>query len=1149
MINLFEKTIQHLSDINVLNNKLISQTTKTKTALQQYSQSFGNEPEIELIEKAFNNILQNPEPFHSPYEFSIFQNNCWLVFKAVQIFSQSMVKYDTESRLFENSLFNVSFIPEDNYTNDIYSAYLLHDEIISTKSQICNIKSSFKCGKTHCLPLFLSIKAIQENMERPFIIMVLPSNNLIENTIQDFDDLLGDSVYLINDYTELESMYENLPKKPVICMFTIRLLFEILSNAEEKKFQIFKYSRFILDGIYQKNLDTEELIEKFTKEMKNYSFPLQLICMAPVSHPIILDSFDEVYEFDLPDYLQTVKTAPEDEQKNIDELIKIGALNSNKTLNKIGRDIAPFSSLPPFVSISILNVARKYENKTIASLVGCLAFLILNTNNIIIDANTDIFRRNFDENSDIITLMSSLLELIQLEGNLKKNLVDGGFNPSNCSEVIETIEKIAFYINDNDDDKKSIWNKISIFYKSNSMMSFIKKILNQIEEYRPDWISCRRCEFINVINVLKNYFIVYKGDKSLTEDRSQPEIKISMRPGGKGFAAPGTCFIMQIKCPDKINYYGSIIHRDLSRKEICHPSIIEASIMMNNVYTVPIIEGYIGDLRSEFRPFQKTMYNKGNSLGECICYPEQFGDKTIISYTSNKINDENTKKIIEEAIQKAQKIMPYTPRTILVKNDVIKVVVSVTSFGLKNFTTQIINYTDKNPIPYSVNKTTIDYLIDHINELNDVDGHLVIAITGEKFSYSINEEETFIGNPTTNPTIPCVFGMIPDFYSHLVVLSNKPIPNSKQLNWVDRKISVTYSDVDSFILVANTIYRGAVEVTHEYNMIYCLPQNSKINLDGQTSGSANSINEILDNLAVNCTNGSNLINRIDFRGFSSSKNINCLNLEKDIKGFNLFRKTYPNLNPFQLIEEGNNLIPNVHKLSDLYNEKNKLVDRIKEIKADMKKLSDSFNLPGANKHDIIIQQHEKKLFKESIQNDIDSLTNQINECKSKIKPFCDKYHIDEVIAQKLLSITSPKQILELPKVFVYNSYIEINTKVDECDKVLQIIKEYKSDLVTEVVPLCLINVSHRINSNISKSQFIQKINDVCKRFGSIVKIKDEYKETEKSRMNKGFIRISILKGEFAVPFVNEIHKAIGNDDNIILKIPTKNCTYLPIEPT
>ena len=174
-------------------------------------------------------------------------------------------------------------------------------------------------------------------------------------------------------------------------------------------------------------------------------------------------------------------------------------------------------------------------------------------------------------------------------------------------------------------------------------------------------------------------------------------------------------------------------------------------------------------------------------------------------------------------------------------------------------------------------------MIDHINELNDIDGHLSITITGDKFSYSVEEEE-FVGNPISWASAPCVFGMKSDFYSHLVVLSNKEIPNATSLNRVDRKISLTYSDVDALIHVSNQIYRGVVEVTHEFDLIYFMNRNAQVNVDGrrrpmfhdttQESDVYRPIGCMRDFFAMLCIEGSKLVRKVDLKGFSLSGNIN-----------------------------------------------------------------------------------------------------------------------------------------------------------------------------------------------------------------------------------------------------------------------------------
>ena len=199
-------------------------------------------------------------------------------------------------------------------------------------------------------------------------------------------------------------------------------------------------------------------------------------------------------------------------------------------------------------------------------------------------------------------------------------------------------------------------------------------------------------------------------------------------------------------------------NRNTSLKEKCHPLIVKVPIIMNNQFTRPLIEAYLGENAQLFRPFQKTKQYKETNHGGFICYPEQFDSTcSIISYAPKNTNDKRSIKIMTESIQKVLSLMQFTPRTILIRNDVLKALVAITSVGTHNFSTKIIYYTDTKTFAYQIDKVTIDYMIRNINEMKNVDGHLSIAMTGEKFIYSI-EDEDFLGVPITWPTVKSVFG-------------------------------------------------------------------------------------------------------------------------------------------------------------------------------------------------------------------------------------------------------------------------------------------------------------------------------------------------------------------------------------------------------
>ena len=65
---------------------------------------------------------------------------------------------------------------------------------------------------------------------------------------------------------------------------------------------------------------------------------------------------------------------------------------------------------------------------------------------------------------------------------------------------------------------------------------------------------------------------------------------------------------------------------------------------------------------------------------------------------------------------------------------------------------------------------------------------------------------------------------------------------------------------------------------------------------------------------------------------------------------------------------------------------------------------------------------------------------------------------------------------------------------------------------------------------------MKRINDACKTFGAIIKSKSDYQETEKSHFNNGLIIITLITGEFAIPFAGEVQNAIGSGDKVVLRI-------------
>lgn len=75
----------------------------------------------------------------------------------------------------------------------------------------------------------------------------------------------------------------------------------ILTRARDRKFRLVQYSRFVLDEIHERSVDTDVLVALLAEKMVVISFPLQLLMMSATPDPRILKSFNEVHKINLPD--------------------------------------------------------------------------------------------------------------------------------------------------------------------------------------------------------------------------------------------------------------------------------------------------------------------------------------------------------------------------------------------------------------------------------------------------------------------------------------------------------------------------------------------------------------------------------------------------------------------------------------------------------------------------------------------------------------------------------------------------------------------------------------------------------------------------------------------------------------------------------
>ena len=131
-----------------------------------------------------------------------------------------------------------------------------------------------------------------------------------------------------------------------------------------------------------------------------------------------------------------------------------------------------------------------------------------------------------------------------------------------------------------------------------------------------------------------------------------------------------------------------------------------------NPYTEPFIEGYLGiNHKTGDDPYGRFFRTRLAGVGHngAACHVNQFRDKVVVSYVLKDVNDRMAQRRVQDAVKMAEKLMMYTPQCVLARDDRMKVATAITSIGSQGYTSRVILYSAKYPIPYHLNKTTIDY--------------------------------------------------------------------------------------------------------------------------------------------------------------------------------------------------------------------------------------------------------------------------------------------------------------------------------------------------------------------------------------------------------------------------------------------------------
>ena len=532
----------------------------------------------------------------------------------------------------------------------------------------------------------------------------------------------------------------------------------------------------------------------------------------------------------------------------IHELVHISALdNTSYELTQRGMEISQLYPVQPTFGAAIIEVANLYgDDSCPARLMGSLVAVIINGNNFWQGdtSNAIIFQRHYSDDSDLLTLIGALLEVMTRTKGINYEAELGAA----CRQIVEIVSLIALRLHE-----ENPWTVLESFFQSHNMIEFLDRIFSEIQKLDPDWIACRHLTFSRC-----DRSGVFQYNCRGRQGRS---VTVHSRPGAKGLAMPRDCLVLQLK-ENQYGLNGSMVHRKGSSQAEDLVMICEAPWGIDNAYAVPMVEAYIGS-SDGFDMF----IGHGRDKQHAMFIQQQWMEKVVLSYRLQRNMSKNSRKLsnkmVEEAVAKVGQLAPFTPRCILVQHELLKVVVAVFSTGAHIVTTKVFSQDDP-CIAYKIDRYSIDYLLKNQHLLSASDGSLLIAITGQSFA-DLSDPFVFPRAPKSERLGQSKYVFDKTMSPRMVILSEQEIPNGTRLSWEPSSTD----DCQSFLTISNTICRGFARFSHTEDMIFATKNQSKVVCHGwQCSQEVQTVTQLFQQLALSFIRDNELIQDVQLDKFT-----------------------------------------------------------------------------------------------------------------------------------------------------------------------------------------------------------------------------------------------------------------------------------------
>lgn len=395
--------------------------------------------------------------------------------------------------------------------------------------------------------------------------------------------------------------------------------------------------------------------------------------------------------------------------------------------------------------------------------------------------------------------------------------------------------------------------------------------------------------------------------------------------------------------------------------------------------------------------------------------------------------------------------------------------------------------------------------------------------------------------PKADDNCGCVFSNDRYYYSHLVIVTNKTIPNQEPLPWERKKIAAHDSKPNYTIKLANGLFPEFASVKHSKNRIFFIKSDKSITIQGtkphiedeygrKEMTKHRQIDAMFDLFAMHCVENNRLCKNVDLKSFSGNgptidKTVILNSSKKD-----LFRNP---ITPEDFHSQDNSQ----GELKAANSQKYQLTIRKNELKRELDK-----RLTGLQK---------KAIFAEisSINTQLSKLCQRIEELKAQqpqeprsetklpVKVFktFPNYQMACQLNKANLFITSLNE-----------NEIALDVPINEANPQNQIQKLFEiafpsqspSSYIQEIVPFYDVHINHVSDSKQTQDEFTKAIEKVCSRFGGIISRISKYNPDIKKQFGiQGSINVQMYSDTFVIPLLTLISDELFGKEMVVLKLP------------